>query len=85
MNLDAFLKASKEVVKPKPKPATTGYPAAYQGYQQTVAKGAAPQSAVTPIKTKPKEQPAIGSDWGAQFDEGEGGWNGYGYSGRIYR
>lgn len=84
VNLDEFIKASKEIVRPKPKPATTGYAGSYAGYQQGAARAAAPQSAVTPIKSKPKDQPAIGSDWGSQFDDGEDGWNGYGY-GRVYR
>lgn len=87
VNLDEFIKASKEVVRPKPKPpVTTGYAGQYASYQQGAAKGTAPQSAaVTTIRTKPKDQPPIGSDWGSQFDEEEGGWNGYGYGSRIYR
>lgn len=79
VNLDEFIRASKEVVKPKPKPATTGYAGSYAGYRQPAVVGSTPQSAATTIKTKPKDQPAIGSDWGSRFDDYEDG--GYGYAG----
>lgn len=86
VNLDEFIKASKEVVRSKPKPVTPPYSGSYPGYQQNAkpaaTQTAAPQSAAKVVKTKPKDQPNIGTDWGSQFDDDDFGY-GYGaWSGR---
>lgn len=77
VDLDAFIKGAKDIVKPKYQYATNQTkPAAATTSAATTTAGGAAQKGKP--KSKPKEKPAIGRDWGGVQDGYDDDYYGYG-------